>query len=42
MIEAGHPWFAGLADATLVGLPTGHWPMFSDPAGLAAALSAVR
>src|SRR5206468_12105331 len=41
MIASGHPWFAGLADATLVGLPTGHWPMVSEPAGLAAALSAV-
>jgi pimeloyl-ACP methyl ester carboxylesterase len=38
MIAEGHPWFAGLADATLVGLPTGHWPMISEPAGLAAAL----
>jgi hypothetical protein len=42
MIEARHPWFAGLADATLVGLPTGHWPMFSEPARLASALSAVQ
>jgi len=39
MIEAHHPWFVGLADATLVGLPTGHWPMFSEPARLADALS---
>jgi len=39
LMAAGHPWFAGLADATLVGLPTGHWPMFSEPARLADALS---
>jgi pimeloyl-ACP methyl ester carboxylesterase len=41
MIAEGHPWFAALTDATLVGLPTGHWPMVSEPAGLASALSAV-
>jgi pimeloyl-ACP methyl ester carboxylesterase len=42
MIEAGHPWFAQLGDATLVELPTGHWPMLSEPAKLADALSAVE
>jgi pimeloyl-ACP methyl ester carboxylesterase len=41
LIAAGHPWFAGLADATLVGLPTGHWPMFSEPSRLADALAAI-
>lgn len=38
LIEAGQPGFVELADAELVGLPTGHWPMLSDPAGLARAL----
>jgi len=41
MISQGHPYFAGLADATLVGLPTGHWPMFSEPVALADALAAI-
>jgi pimeloyl-ACP methyl ester carboxylesterase len=41
MIDSGDPYFAGLAKATLVGLPTGHWPMFSEPAALAAALANV-
>jgi hypothetical protein len=35
MIEGGHPFFAGLAGADLRALPTGHWPMFSEPARLA-------
>ncbi len=39
MIAGGHPWFAELAGADLVGLPTGHWPMLSEPAALAAALA---
>jgi pimeloyl-ACP methyl ester carboxylesterase len=34
MRAAGHPFFALLAGADLVGLPTGHWPMFSEPARL--------
>lgn len=34
MRETGHPFFAPLAKADLVGLPTGHWPMFSEPARL--------
>lgn len=34
MIDSGNPFFAGLRDATLVSLPTGHWPMFSEPAAL--------
>ncbi len=41
MIASGHPYFGGLADATLVAVPTGHWPMFSEPAKLAEALAAV-
>lgn len=38
MISAGHPMFAGLVGAQIVGLPTGHWPMFSEPERLAAIL----
>ncbi|MBF9128980.1 alpha/beta hydrolase [Plantactinospora sp. S1510] len=34
MIEEGNPFFAGLTGADLYGLPTGHWPMFSEPKGL--------
>lgn len=34
MVAAAHPFFAELAGGELLGLPTGHWPMFSDPAGL--------
>lgn len=41
MITSGNPFFVGLADARLVALPTGHWPMFSEPRTLAAALAAV-
>lgn len=36
----GHPFFAGLGDATIHSLPTGHWPMLSEPARLAALLAA--
>ncbi|MGW2253063.1 hypothetical protein ACWCXH_23100 [Kitasatospora sp. NPDC001660] len=41
MIEAGHPWFAGLNGPNweLCELPTGHWPMFSHPADTAAQLA---
>jgi len=38
MTAAGHPFFAGLTEARILALPTGHWPMLSDPDGLAAAL----
>jgi hypothetical protein len=40
MIGAGHPFFAGVqrADLDVRGLPTGHWPMLSEPAALADAL----
>jgi pimeloyl-ACP methyl ester carboxylesterase len=31
LIDQGHPAFALLAGAELVELPTGHWPMFSEP-----------
>jgi pimeloyl-ACP methyl ester carboxylesterase len=41
MIEQGHPFGAGLADADIVPLPTGHWPMFSEPDRLTALLGAV-
>lgn len=42
MIAAGHPFFAEFAAAktrTVRAVPTGHWPMFSKPAELAAALA---
>lgn len=38
MKAAGHPFFAGLGNARIITLPTGHWPMLSEPKGLAAAL----
>jgi pimeloyl-ACP methyl ester carboxylesterase len=44
MIEAGHPYFtefAALADRRVHGLPTGHWPMLSRPADLAALLDRI-
>jgi pimeloyl-ACP methyl ester carboxylesterase len=40
LIDSGNPIFGGLAGADLVGLPTGHWPMFSEPKQLAEILSA--
>lgn len=39
MIDAGNPFFAGLAGADLRALPTGHWPMFSEPKRLAELLA---
>ncbi|MFD0277947.1 alpha/beta fold hydrolase [Kitasatospora sp. NPDC127111] len=41
MIAAGHPYFTALAGPAweLRELPTGHWPMFSRPAGTAAVLA---
>ena len=41
MQAAGHPYFALLSKADLVGLPTGHWPMFSEPARLTATLAEI-
>jgi pimeloyl-ACP methyl ester carboxylesterase len=41
MIADGHPLFALLADARLAALPTGHWPMFSEPKRLAELLADV-
>jgi pimeloyl-ACP methyl ester carboxylesterase len=38
MRAQGHPFMSGLGDADLYELPTGHWPMFSEPAKLAALL----
>jgi pimeloyl-ACP methyl ester carboxylesterase len=35
MIAADHPWFAELRDADVIALPTGHWPMLSEPTALA-------
>jgi hypothetical protein len=41
MRDSGHPFFAMLAKAEIVGLPTGHWPMFSEPARLTGILSGI-
>jgi pimeloyl-ACP methyl ester carboxylesterase len=41
LIESGHPFFAELEDAELLALPTGHWPMLSEPVALAAMLQQV-
>jgi pimeloyl-ACP methyl ester carboxylesterase len=38
MMAAGHPFFSGLTEAEVVSLPTGHWPMLSEPAALAGIL----
>ncbi|MFC7589534.1 hypothetical protein ACFQYP_41980 [Nonomuraea antimicrobica] len=40
LIASGNPAFAplGTPEWTFVELPTGHWPMFSRPAELAALL----
>jgi len=38
MMAAGHPFFAGLGEAEIVPLATGHWPMLSEPAALAGIL----
>jgi pimeloyl-ACP methyl ester carboxylesterase len=38
MMAAGHPFFAGLAEARIIPLPTGHWPMLSEPKALATIL----
>ncbi|MCM0677560.1 alpha/beta fold hydrolase [Micromonospora phytophila] len=41
MIAQGHPFFAGLAGGQLHALPTGHWPMLSEPKGLAEVLDSI-
>jgi pimeloyl-ACP methyl ester carboxylesterase len=43
MIEAGHPYVAELGrvrDVEYIDLPTGHWPQFTRPAELGAAIRA--
>jgi pimeloyl-ACP methyl ester carboxylesterase len=42
MIAGGHPWFAAMAGSAwqFVELPTGHWPMLSEPVKLAEAIVA--
>jgi hypothetical protein len=44
MLAADHPFFAGAQrdNLDIVGLPTGHWPMLSEPKALADVLAAVR
>ncbi|MET8281443.1 alpha/beta hydrolase [Micromonospora sp. NPDC005174] len=41
MIDEGHPFFTGLADGQLHELPTGHWPMLSEPKALADVLDLI-
>ncbi|HXZ82186.1 MAG TPA: alpha/beta hydrolase [Acidimicrobiales bacterium] len=44
LVTEGHPWIADLAalrDVTYVDLPTSHWPMWSRPQELAAAIHTV-
>jgi pimeloyl-ACP methyl ester carboxylesterase len=41
MIEQGHPFFALLKGAELYALPTGHWPMLSEPKRLAEILDEI-
>jgi len=38
MMAADHPFFSGLTEAEVVPLPTGHWPMLSEPPALAGIL----
>ncbi|WFE48988.1 alpha/beta hydrolase [Micromonospora sp. WMMD1155] len=41
MIDEKHPFFTGLADGQLHELPTGHWPMLSEPKALADVLDLI-
>jgi pimeloyl-ACP methyl ester carboxylesterase len=41
MMAAGHPFFAGLTQARIIPISTGHWPMFSEPKALTAALAEI-
>ncbi|GAT69352.1 esterase [Planomonospora sphaerica] len=44
MISSGHPFFAALAgpEWSFAELPTGHWPMFSEPERTASLLAALE
>jgi pimeloyl-ACP methyl ester carboxylesterase len=35
MMAADHPWFVEMKSARIIALPTGHWPMLSEPKALA-------
>ena len=41
MVAQGHPMFARLGVADQYGLPTGHWPMLSEPERLAGLLDEI-
>ncbi|MFG1840110.1 alpha/beta fold hydrolase [Micromonospora sp. NPDC049175] len=41
MIDQEHPFFTGLADGQLHEVPTGHWPMLSEPKALADVLDLI-
>jgi pimeloyl-ACP methyl ester carboxylesterase len=41
MMAAGHPWFVEMTDARIIPLPTGHWPMLSEPKALAEILASL-
>lgn len=41
MMAAGHPFFAGLTEARITPISTGHWPMLSEPKALTAALTEI-
>jgi pimeloyl-ACP methyl ester carboxylesterase len=41
MMAAGHPFFAGLTQARIIPISTGHWPMLSEPKALTAALAEI-
>jgi hypothetical protein len=41
MVDDGHPFFALLKGADIFTVPTGHWPMFSEPAKLAEVLDQI-
>ncbi|WP_433120130.1 alpha/beta fold hydrolase [Micromonospora sp. CA-246542] len=41
MIAQRHPFFTGLTDGPLYELPTGHWPMLSEPKALTDVLDLV-
>jgi pimeloyl-ACP methyl ester carboxylesterase len=41
MMAQGHPMFALMAGSDIYGLPTGHWPMLSEPERLAGLLDEI-